>query len=121
VDIAGVTSSATPSFASATNSAAVQLLQSQATTDAALFGASAGTRSDLASLTPAAVALQLYQVPGLLAGLTQWDGGLTPGSQRTPPAPPPAPVQPSFRFNPFDQSTWGANPQPSGSTVDTSV
>jgi hypothetical protein len=26
----------------------------------------------------------MYQRPGLLTGLTQWDGTLTPGSQRAP-------------------------------------
>jgi hypothetical protein len=119
VDIASVTSSATASFASVTNSASVQLLQAQASTDAALFGASTGTPSDVSSLVPAVAALQLYQDPGLLAGLTQWDGSQTPGSQRTPPPGPPAVPPTQWSFNPFDQSTWGANAPSTGSTFDT--
>ena len=74
--------------------------------------------------------MPLYQQPGLLTGLTQWDGSMTPGSQRT--AAPAASAGASaradarrpraespFTFNPFDQASWWTDPK--GSTVDTSA
>ncbi len=48
-----------------------------------LFGGASGQPEDLTSLTSAVVTLPMYQQPGLLTGLTQWDGSMTPGSQRT--------------------------------------
>ena len=89
------------------------------------FGGSAGEPSDLVAFTSAAVAMPLYQHAGLMSGLTQWDGSMTPGSQRTAPAaapaPDPAPAAPAspFTFNPFDRASWWTNPK--GSTVDTAV
>jgi len=95
------------------------------------FGGSAGEPSDLVAFTSAAVAMPLYQHAGLMGGLTQWDGSMTPGSQRTvptaAPAPDPAPATPikpaapasPFTFNPFDRASWWTNPK--GATVDTSV
>ena len=121
MSVSGVSSSA-PAPASASSyltSPAVELAQFQGTTLDTLFNGVSGEPSDLVSLTSTAVASSLYQRPGLLAGLTQWDGSMTPGSQRVaapaPPATSPAPA-PMFSFNPFDQASWWADPK--GSTVD---
>ncbi len=118
-----MTSGAAASWAAASGSASLQIAQAQASTDATLFGAATGTASDLASLAPAAAALQLYQDPGLLAGLTQWDGSQTPGSQRTlaPAETPPAVPPTQWSFDPFDQSTWGSTAASTGTTLDASA
>jgi hypothetical protein len=99
------------------------ILQSQQQTASALFGGASTDPSDLSSLTSTAVAYSMYQnpTPGLLQGLTQWDGSQTPGSQRTP-APTTAdagatPITPTYTFNPFDQSTWDVQ-SASGNNVD---
>ncbi len=115
--------SATPSYMS---SPAVQLAQFQESALSGLFGGASGQPgdSDLVALTSAVVALPMYEQPGLLTGLTQWDGGMTTGSERAaaaaaaPPANP-TPAPPAFSFNPFDQSSWGV--PPTGSTVDTTA
>jgi hypothetical protein len=119
------------SAASYLSSPAVQLAQLRGATFATLFAGSSGSPSDLNSITPTLVASSLFQRPGLLTGLTGWDGSMTPGSQRTaaPPAPtpaptpatPPAPKAPAspFTFNPFDQASWWADPK--GSAVNTSA
>jgi hypothetical protein len=119
------------SAASYLSSPAVQFARFQGAALATLFAGSSGSPSDLNSITPTLVASSLFQRPGLLTGLTGWDGSMTPGSQRTatPPAPtpapapaiPPAPKAPPaspFTFNPFDQASWWADPK--GSAVDTS-
>ncbi len=101
------------------SSPAVQFAQIQGSTLSTLFGGASGEPTDLTSLTSAVVAMPLYEQPGLLTGLTRWDGSMNPGSQRTPATfadAPAAPVQPTYSFNPFDQSSWGA--PPTGSTVD---
>jgi hypothetical protein len=93
------------------------ILQSQQQTSNALFGGAGGEPSDLTALTSTVAAYSLYQnpTPGLLKGLTQWDGSQTPGSQRTPAPTMPdagagaAAVNPTYSFNPFDQSTWDVN------------
>ena len=64
----------------------MRFAQLQSSSLSTLFGGAwgqPGEPGDLASLTSAVVALPLYQRPGLLSGLTQWDGSMTPGSQRT--------------------------------------
>lgn len=78
--------------------------------------------SDLAAFTATAGAMPLYQHAGLLSGLTQWDGSMTPGSQRVATTATPgaaAPAIPQFSFNPFDQSSWGV--APTGASVDASA
>ena len=119
MSVGGVSGSGT-SATSYLSSPAVQLAQIQGSAMSTLFGGVSGQPSDLTALTSAVVALPMYQVPGLLTGLTQWDGSMTPGSQRTP-APPSAPTvaPPAFSFNPFDQASWGA--AATGSAVDTSA
>jgi hypothetical protein len=123
------------------NSRAVQFAQMQGSNLSTLltnasfggpaFGGRPGRPSDLTSFTSAAVAMPLYQHAGLMSGLTQWDGSLTPGSKRTgvpapvvPPSAPTAPTKPTapaspFTFNPFDRASWWTNPK--GATVDTAV
>lgn len=105
-----------PSYLS---SPAVQMAQLQGSALSTLFAGVSGEPSDLTSLTSAVVALPLCSRPGLLTGLSQWDASMTPGSQRTAPAPNPAPALPAYSFNPFDQASWGA--PPTGSTVDTTA
>jgi hypothetical protein len=112
------TSSAPTTFAGAVNTPAVQMMQAQAATASALFGA-AGSTAGVNSFTPTAAAYSLYLNPALLLSLQKWDGSATPGSQRGTSAPTPAttaPAPPQFEFNPFDQSSWF--PDSSGSTVD---
>jgi len=106
MDVGSATSAT--SWAGLVNTPASQLLQAQATTDSSLFSGATGEPSDLIQLTSAATAMPLYQVPGLLTGLTQWDGSQTPGSQRAP-APADtgaAPITPQYTFDPFNQKTW---------------
>jgi hypothetical protein len=76
--------SAVPTPPSYLSSPAVRFAQLQDSALSSLFGGVSGEPSDLVSLTSAVVALPMYQRPGLLTGLTQWDGTLTPGSQRAP-------------------------------------
>ena len=128
--VSGVSSST--SATSYLSSPAVQLAQFQGESLTTLLGGATGEPSDLSALTPTLVASSLYQRPGLLAGLTQWDGSMTPGSQRTAagaattPDPTATPTTPTaaapaspFTFNPFDQASWWSNSL--GSTVDTSA
>jgi len=120
MSVSGV--SANGSAADYLNSPGVRLSQLQGASLSTLFGGATGNPSDLVSFTSAAVAMPLYQHPGLMSGLTQWDGGMTPGSQRTAPAasnpPAPAPSKPPvFTFNPFDRASWWSDPK--GSAVDT--
>jgi hypothetical protein len=101
------------------------LVQQQAATADALFGSPAGTGASdggLGALTPTAVAYGLYTNPGLLQGLTQWDGSTLSGSQRAAAAQPAAPsvgsgITPQYAFNPFDPASWDVDT--TGSTVDT--
>ncbi len=128
MSIGGVSSSS--SAASYLSSPAVQLAQFQNTALSTLLGGASGEPSDLTSLTPTLVASSLYQQPGLLTGLTQWDGSMTPGSQRTaapvagstaavPAAPANPTPTPMFSFNPFDEASWWTDP--TGSTVNTTA
>jgi len=121
MDVGSATSAT--SWASLASSPATTMLQAQATTDSSLFSGATGQPSDLIQLTSAATAMPLYQVPGLLEGLTQWDGSQTPGSQRTP-APADtgaAPITPQYSFDPFNQKTWDtAGPTTSASPDATS-
>ncbi len=123
MSVSGVSSNASASYLSAPG---VRLGQIQASALSTLLGGATGEPSDLNSLTPTAAAMSLYQRPGLLTGLTQWDGAMTPGSQRTasaaandPTAPPTPAKPPVFTFNPFDRASWWSDPK--GSTVDTTA
>ena len=125
MSVSGVSGNAAASYL---NSPGVRLGQIQASALSTLFGGATGEPSDLNSFTPTAAAMSLYQRPGLLTGLTQWDGAMTPGSQRTAAAaapdpastPPPTPAKPSvFTFNPFDQASWWSDPK--GQSVDTTA
>jgi hypothetical protein len=120
MSVSGVSGSGT-SAASYLSSPAVQLAQLEGSALSTLFAPTTGEPSDLAAFTATAVAMPLYQHAGLLSGLTQWDGSMTPGSQRVAATPAPAarPVAPQFSFNPFDQSSWDVDS--TGSTVDTSA
>jgi hypothetical protein len=76
--------SASPPPPSYLSSPAVRFAQLQDSALSTLFGGVSGEPSDLTSLASTFVAFSLYQRPGLLTGLTQWDGSMTPGSQRSP-------------------------------------
>ncbi|HUI49680.1 MAG TPA: hypothetical protein VL119_13365 [Acidimicrobiia bacterium] len=116
MDVTSATSAT--SWASLVNTPAAQLMQAQSVTDSSLFAGATGEPSDLVSLTSAATAMPLYQVPGLLTGLTQWDGSQTPGSERAPaPADPAAAaITPTYSFNPFDEGSWDTSGQTSTTT-----
>jgi hypothetical protein len=120
MSVNGVSSNASASYL---NSPGVRLGQIQASALSTLWDGATGNPSDLNSFTPTAAAMSLYQHPGLMSGLTQWDGGMTPGSQRSAPAAPspaptPAPAKPPvFSFNPFDRASWWSDPK--GAAVDT--
>jgi hypothetical protein len=128
MSVSGVSGSA--SAASYLSSLAVQMAQLQGSALSALFAPTTGKPSDLSSFTSTAVSSTLFARPGLLTGLTQWDGSMTPGSQRTAapastgtpadPAPtaPAAPKSP-FTFNPFDQASWDVDSK--GQALDTSA
>ncbi len=106
MDVGSATSAT--SWASLASSPGATMLQAQAATDSSLFSGATGQPSDLVQLTSAATAMPLYHVPGLLEGLTRWDGSQTPASQRTP-APADtgaAPITPRYSFDPFNQQTW---------------
>jgi hypothetical protein len=92
--------------------ALVQAQQSEAT---AVFGAP----TDISALAPTAAAYPLYSKPGLLTGLTHWDGSQTPGSQRTPAQTDAAarPITPPFSFDPFNQKSWDTSWQTDSSTT----
>jgi hypothetical protein len=115
MSVSGVSSNAAASYL---NSPGVRLGQIQGAALSSLWANVSGRPSDLNSFTPAAAAMPLYHHPGLLSGLTQWDGGMTPGSRRTAPAAAPPPAKaPVFTFNPFDRASWWSDPK--GSAVDT--
>jgi hypothetical protein len=125
MSISGVSGSA--SAASFLSSPAVQMAQLQGSALANLFAPSTGKPTDLASFTSTAVSSTLFTRPGLLNGLTQWDGSMTPGSQRTA-SPPAAPATPPasasvpkspFTFNPFDRASWDVDAK--GHALDTSA
>jgi hypothetical protein len=128
MSVSGVSGSA--SAASYLSSPAVQMAQLQGSALSTLFAPTTGKPSDLNSFTSTAVSSTLFTRPGLLTGLTQWDGSMTPGSQRTaPPAPPslppgstptaPAAPKSPFTFNPFDQASWDVDSK--GQALDTSA
>jgi hypothetical protein len=108
------------SAASYRNSPAVRFAQLQGAALGTLFGDSSGKPSELVSFS-AAAAMPLFQRPGLLTGLTGWDGSMTTGSQRAAAAagPPPKTPAPVFAFNPFDQASWWRDPK--GSAIDTTA
>jgi hypothetical protein len=128
MSVGGVSGSG--SAASYLSSPAVQMAQLQGSALSTLFAPTTGEPSDLSSFTSTAVSSTLFTRPGLLTGLTQWDGSMTPGSQRTAaPAPsgtpadtaaasPAAPKSP-FTFNPFDQASWDVDSK--GHALDTSA
>jgi hypothetical protein len=125
MSISGVSGSALA--ASYLSSAAVQMAQLQGSALANLFAPSTGKPTDLTSFTSTAVSSTLFTRPGLLTGLTQWDGSMTPGSQRTA-SPPAAPTTPPasvsvpkspFTFNPFDRASWDVDA--TGHALDTSA
>lgn len=109
------------------DSPAVRLAQLQGAALGTLFGGATGEPSDLVSFTSAAAAMPMFQQPGLLTGLTGWDGSMTTGSERAAAAAAaaagstadPAPKTPVFAFNPFDQASWWTDPK--GSAVDTTA
>jgi hypothetical protein len=122
MSVSGLPSNASSIAAAARflDSPGVQFTRMQGSSLSSLFNGATGRPSDLNSFTSAAVAMPLYQHSGLLTGLTKWDGSMTPGSQRTPPAPAPSPTKaPMFTFNPFDRASWWSDPK--GSTVDTTA
>src|SRR5262249_43085836 len=123
MSVSGVSSGANASAGAANylSSPAVRFAQLQDSSLSTLFGGASGSPNDLAGFTATAVAMPLFQQPGLLTGLTQWDGSLTPGSERVAAAAPPtnSPTTPLFSFNPFDQASWWTNPK--GSSVDTTA
>lgn len=115
------------------SSPAVQFAQLQGSAMSTLFAGATGEPSDLAAFTATAVAMPLFQQPGLLTGLTSWDGSMLTGSERaaaaaaapapttssTPTSTTPSTPPPMFSFNPFDQASWWTDPK--GSAVDTTV
>jgi hypothetical protein len=130
MSVGGVSSGA--SAASYLSSPAVQMAQLQGAALSTLFAPTTGKPSDLNSFTSTAVSSTLFTRPGLLTGLTQWDGSMTPGSQRTaapaptpaaptPPGTPTAPAAPKspFTFNPFDRASWDVDSK--GHALDTSA
>src|SRR5689334_10095371 len=77
--------------ASYLSSPAVQMAQLQNSSLSMLLGGGGGNSADsLTAFTATAVAMPLFQQPGLLTGLTRWDGSLTPGSERVAAENPPA-------------------------------
>jgi hypothetical protein len=123
VSASGVSGSA--SAAAYLSSPAVRLAQLQGSAMSSLFGPSTGEPSNnLVSFTATAAASRLFRQPGLLTGLTQWDGSMTPGSRRTAaaatptPTPTPTPATPKspFTFNPFDRASWDVDSK--GSRLD---
>jgi hypothetical protein len=128
MSVSGVSGGA--SAASYLSSPAVQMAQLQGSALSMLFAPTTGNPSDLNSFTSTAVSSTLFTRPGLLTGLTQWDGSMTPGSQRaaapastpsTPPGTPTAPAAPKspFTFNPFDRASWDVDSK--GRALDTSA
>ena len=112
------------------------LIRKQQANANAAFGSGDGTKS----MESNAAAYSLYNKPGLLAGLTKWDGTARSASQRTEAAAkssaadpkktaaPSAPAgtktgtgkviaAPTYSFNPFDRKTWDVKP-PKGNNVD---
>jgi hypothetical protein len=102
------------------------LIQQQRAKANAAFGSDDRAKS----MESNAAAYSLYNKPGLLTGLTRWDGSAKPASQRVKAAdvkstasdpkktvgPPPRAgtktgtgrviAAPTYSFNPFDQKTW---------------
>ena len=112
------------------------LIQRQQAKADAAFGPNDGAKS----MESNAAAYSLYNKPGLLAGLTKWDGSAKSASQRTEAAAKstaadpkktatPTPLAgtktgtgkviaaPTYSFNPFDQKTWDVK-APKGNNVD---
>jgi len=91
--------------AGAAANAYASIVARQSNAASAAFSGTGDSGSQLAST---AAAYTLYQRPGLLTGLTRWDGSTTPGSQRGASAAPntSASKTPSWSFDPFDQKTW---------------
>jgi hypothetical protein len=77
---------------------------------------------DIGDLTAGAAAYQLYQRPGLLQRVTEWDGSTTAGPKRAETASDEAATRKrtgtEHAFDHFDQSSWWKQPQ-KGATVDT--
>ena len=124
---------------SGTAGAYQSLIQKQRAKANAVFGSSDGAKS----MESNAAAYSLYNKPGLLRGLSKWDGSARSASQRlavkpsgakssaadpmkTATPPPPAGTKtgtgkviaaPTYSFNPFDQKTWDVK-APKGNNVD---
>jgi hypothetical protein len=81
---------------------------------------------DLSALTVSAPSLSLLATPGLAQKLATWDGGMTPGSQRTTESTTTdsaddEPKQLTYSFNPFDEKTWWTDATTKGNNVDTAA
>ena len=98
--ISGLTGGSTNPFAA--------LVPKQNASAPSLFGSASDHPGE-----SAAAAFPLFQKPGLLTGVTQWDGSTLPGSQRTakPADDGAAAVTPKYAWNPFDQKTWDPKAQ----------
>jgi hypothetical protein len=85
------------------------LIQKQRASANAAFGSDDGAKS----MESNAAAYSLYNKPGLLTGLTQWDGSTKSASQRaaaTATSDAAKGVKPKYSFNPFDRKTWDVKP-----------
>ena len=82
------------------------LIQKQQASANAAFGSDDGGKS----MESNAAAYSLYNKPGLLTGLTHWDGSTKSASQRaaaTATSDTGKGVKPKYSFNPFDRKTLG--------------
>lgn len=77
---------------------------------------------DMSALVTSSPSLSLLSAPGLAQSLASWDGGMTPGSQRTAASasrPPAEAKQLTYSFDPFDQKSWWTDATTTGTNVDT--
>jgi hypothetical protein len=85
------------------------LIQKQAASANAAFGSDDGAKS----MESNAAAYSLYNKPGLLTGLTHWDGSAKSASQRAgayAASDAGKGIKPKYSFNPFDKKTWDVKP-----------
>lgn len=94
---------------SGTAGAYQSLIQKQQAKANAAFGSDDGAKS----MESNAAAYSLYNKPGLLTGLTHWDGSAKSASQRADAAATSTAgkgIKPKYSFNPFDKKTWDVKP-----------